>query len=466
MAHVYISAAHKSSGKTTLAIGLCAALTARGLKVQPFKKGPDYIDPLWLTKATGVPCRNLDFFTTPAAELRATFARFARQADIAVAEGNKGLHDGMDLEGSDSNAAMAKLIEAPVVVVADCQGITRGIAPLLCGLQAFDPAVMLAGVILNKVGNARQEAKLRQAVERYTDLAVLGAVRRDAAMEIPERHLGLIPANEAGAADARIAEIGARVADQVDLDALLAVAGRAPLPAAPPPVAPPPVHREVRIAVARDAAFGFYYADDLEEMEAAGAEIVPVDMLAAPGLPDVDGLFIGGGFPETQMAALARNGSLLADVRSAIAGGLPAYAECGGLMYLARSITWNGETAEMAGVLPGDIVVGPRPVGHGHVRLRETSGHPWPRNGADPSVEVVGHEFHYSTFGRLDDRGLVFAYDVVRGVGTDGRRDGIVIGNLVASYAHLRSVGGNAWARRFVSFVKACKGGGTRKRSA
>jgi cobyrinic acid a,c-diamide synthase len=191
MAHLLISAAHKSSGKTMVSIGLAAALGARGLCVQAFKKGPDYIDPMWLARASGRPCYNLDFNTQSDAEIGALFARHARRADLALIEGNKGLHDGVDTEGRDSTAALAKLLGAPVVLVIDAAGVTRGVAPLVLGYQAFDREVAIRGVLLNRVGSARQESKLRQALERYTDVPVLGAIGRNEALVVRERHLGL-----------------------------------------------------------------------------------------------------------------------------------------------------------------------------------------------------------------------------------------------------------------------------------
>ncbi|MBF0093674.1 MAG: AAA family ATPase, partial [Alphaproteobacteria bacterium] len=231
MARLFISAAHKSSGKTTLTIGLCAALTARGLRVQPFKKGPDYIDPMWLGLASGGICRNLDFNTQSSAEIAAMFRRFSAGADISLVEGNKGLHDGIDVAGSDSSAALAKVVDAPVILVVDASGITRGVAPLLVGYRAFDPDVRIAGVILNKVAGVRHESKLRAAVDRYTDLPVVGAVRRSTDLEIVERHLGLVPSNEAAEARAVVGRIREAVAAQVDLDRLLDLARAASPPA-------------------------------------------------------------------------------------------------------------------------------------------------------------------------------------------------------------------------------------------
>ena len=229
MTRILVSAAHKSSGKTTVSIGLCAAFTARGLAVQAFKKGPDYIDPLWLSAASGRPCRNLDHNTMAPADIAALFRRHAATADIAVIEGSKGLHDGMDLDGTDSSAALASQLRAPVLLVIDAAGITRGIAPLLLGLARFAPRVRLAGVVLNKVAGARHEAKLRAAITHHTDIPVLGALPRDAALTIAERHLGLVPANEADGAGLRIAQLGAAIAAGIDLDRVLAAARAAPV---------------------------------------------------------------------------------------------------------------------------------------------------------------------------------------------------------------------------------------------
>jgi len=319
-AHFYRAAAHKSSGKTSVSIVLTAAIANRGLAVQPFKKGPDYIDPLWLGRAAGRACYNLDFFTMSHAEILATFASGAVAADISLIEGNKGLYDGLDVEGSDSNAALAKLLSAPVVLVIDTSGMTRGIAALIGGYLDFDRDVDIRGVILNKVGGTRHESKLRTALERYTDTEVLGAIGRDRALEIPERHLGLVPANESDRADATIARLADAVTAGVNVERLIEIAGAADLPSETQATAalakPVP---DVRIAIARDAAFGFYYQDDLEAFADAGAELIPFDTLSDSRLPEADGLFIGGGFPETHLAALSANQSLLTDVRQALA---------------------------------------------------------------------------------------------------------------------------------------------------
>lgn len=469
MNRLLISAAHKSSGKTTLSIGLCAALRQRGLAVQPFKKGPDFIDPMWLSLAAGRDCHNLDFFLMGREEILRTFSARSQGADISLIEGNKGLYDGLSLDGSNSNAALATLLQTPVVLVIDARGMTRGIAPLILGYQAFDKDIRIAGVILNQLGGSRHEAKLRAVIEHYTDIPVLGAVHRDDRLTIVERHLGLMPSNEATEAKARIDGIGSLIADSVDLDRLLAIACKVSPFNAPvnlPETISATATPDVRIGIARDAAFAFYYPGDLEALRAAGAELIPINTLRDKKLPEVDALLIGGGFPEVFMTQLEANTSLRHQIRLAIETGLPAYAECGGLMYLARSLSWNGKRCEMAGVIPGDVVMHDRPMGRGYVILRETGQGLWPATatGQVPG-EIRAHEFHYSTLENLAPD-TVYAYEVLRGTGIDGKYDGIVHKNLFACYAHLRDLENNHWAARFVDFVRHVRQTGARQQRA
>src|SRR5512146_2707872 len=346
MNRMLISAAHKSSGKTMVSIGLCAALAARGHVVQPFKKGPYYIDPMWLSQAAGRACRNLDLYLMENDDVVATFARHSKEVNLV--EGNKGLYDGLALDGSNSNAALAKLLDLPVFLVIDARGMTRGIAPLILGYQAFDRDIRIAGVILNNLGGRRHESNLRQVIDHYTDVPVIGAIQHDERLSIVERHLGLMPSNESHVATAKIKQIGEAIAEQVDLDKLLQLSQK---PALEIPhkaeVSPLPCGEKVKIGIARDRAFGFYYADDLDALEAAGAELVPFDALRDEKLPQVDALYIGGGFPETCAAELEANVSLRAQIKQAIEQGMPAYAECGGLMYLSRSIEFEGRSYQM-----------------------------------------------------------------------------------------------------------------------
>ncbi|MCW8956435.1 MAG: hydrogenobyrinic acid a,c-diamide synthase (glutamine-hydrolyzing), partial [Gammaproteobacteria bacterium] len=448
-----------SSGKTTITIGLCAALAESGSKVQPFKKGPDYIDPMWLTRAAGRPCHNLDFYTMHKQEIIDTVGRFGHNADISIIEGNKGLYDGLDLDGSNSNAALASLLHAPVLLVLDARGMTRGIAPMILGYQAFDPSINIAGVILNQLGGQRHESKLRSVIEHYTDVSVVGAVYRNPDLSIEERHLGLMPSNEDDSADQKICQIRDLVKQQIDLDKVRNIAASAP--ALPQPVTTAPIQittepADIRIGVVRNDAFGFYYPDDLQALEDAGAELVFIDTIRDHNLPNIDGLFIGGGFPEARMKQLAANTTMREQIRGAIDNGLPTYAECGGLMYLTRSLQWQGETAEMVGVIAADTVMHSRPQGRGYIQLAETQRHPWFKMEPTPDDIIAGHEFHYSALENIDPS-IQYAYRILRGTGIDGKNDGIVYKNLLACYAHLRDTQSNHWAARFVQFSKTCK---------
>jgi cobyrinic acid a,c-diamide synthase len=461
MSRLLISAAHKSSGKTTVTLGLCAALAARGLVVQPFKKGPDYIDPMWLGQAAGRPCHNLDFHCMSHAEILATVGHYSADADIALIEGNKGLYDGLDLDGSNSNAALATLTQTPVILVLDARGMTRGIAPLILGYQAFDSEINIAGVILNQLGGSRHEAKLRAVIEHYTDVTVIGGVHRDPSLEITERHLGLIPSNEDDAARRKIDRIRNLISQQVDLDKLLALAADTPLNHAPIELPEGDITQPVRIGIARDAAFGFYYPDDLDALQRAGAQLIPINTLRDKALPEIDGLFIGGGFPESHMQELEAIQELRNAIRAAIEQGLPTYAECGGLMYLSRSLLWKGRRCAMVGIVPGDAVMHEKPQGRGYVQLRETNQARWPA--PRPASELAAHEFHYSSLDNLE-QGHDYAYEVLRGTGIDGKHDGLMLHNLLACYSHMRDTGQHHWARRFVDFIRHSRHGGKNAR--
>ena len=453
-----ISAALKSSGKTTVTMGLCAALQQRGINIQPFKKGPDYIDPMWLSRAAQVPCRNLDFYTMSHQEIINFFYEFSQKADAVFIEGNKGLFDGLDPGGSDSNSALARLLGVPIILVVDTYGMTRGVAPLLKGYESFESDIKIAGVILNKVGGERHETKMRTAIERYTDLKVIGAIGRRPELKIVERHLGLVPANEMPSADSNIVRTARIIESDVDVNSLEKLAAPAV------PIMSPKLSNKrsaadtsIRIGIAQDAAFGFYYQDDLEALTAAGAKLITFDALHDRQLPAVDGLFIGGGFPEVHMQALSENIALKDDIHTAVEGGMPCYAECGGLLYLSKSLSWHGKTYDMVGVIPGNGVMHDRPIGRGYVQLNETEDALWPRVGDLGSIEnIPAHEFHYASLeGMTGDQR--YAYKVGRGHGIDGERDGLILNNMMACFTHQRNIGTNKWAERFVHFIKHTK---------
>lgn len=441
MAGLYLSGTQKSSGKTLVATGLARALDG----VRCFKKGPDYIDPMWLRNASGKSVYNLDYNTQSPEEI----ARFYRHraGPEALIEGTKGLFDGVAGDGSDSNAALAKLLGTKVVLVVPCTGMTRGIAPLLLGYLAFDPEVEIAGVILNNLRGSRHEVKLRDAVERYTDLPVLGALGQDASLSIEARHLGLRTPVEETDRETTIDRLAAWVKSGVDLDQLnhLTKTGfQAPETRVLPKA-------DVRIGIARDAAFSFYYDDDLEAFAKAGAELIPFSPMLDKHLPEVDGLFLGGGFPEVQSAALSANSDMLSALEAAVENNMPIYAECGGLMLLCRSIQWKGASYPMAGAIPADAVMMERPQGRGYASFETLDTHPW-----DPVGTVKAHEFHYARLENWKATPTV-ARQMTRGAGLGGGHDAIVVKNTVAGFCHLRQTDQSDWVDRFVTFVKKAK---------
>ncbi|MDG1736977.1 MAG: cobyrinate a,c-diamide synthase [Paracoccaceae bacterium] len=448
-----IAAAHKSSGKTVVSTGIARALLKQGQTVGTFKKGPDYIDPLWLSTASRVPCYNLDFNTMGRDELTHLFSSRAQGSDINLIEANKGLFDGTNPDGTDSNAELAKLLKTPVVLVIDTVGMTRGIAPLLLGYLGFDPDVNIAGVILNRTGGPRHSGKLVQAVETYTDLPVLGAIRRTPDMDIAERHLGLITPAENPATDTWIDLVSYLVAEQVNLDTIQALASDVPeLTAKPIDIGrTPPDAAGLKIGIAKDAAFGFYYSDDLEAFSQAGASLVPIDMLHDQVLPEIDALFIGGGFPETQASTLAANRSMLLSVNAALDAGLRCYAECGGLMYLCNSIGWGDERSDMVGFFDADTRLEKKPQGRGYVRFDSNSNHPW----GQTKTTTSAHEFHYARI--VNSKENIFTRDIKRGHGTDGLSDGLLKNNTLAGFVHLRHSAQSPWVFDFLDFVLSHK---------
>lgn len=455
-----ISAAHKSSGKTTLSIGICAALHKKGLAVQPFKKGPDYIDPLWLGAAASGKCYNLDFYTMTKNEIREKFLRNLGNKDVALVEGNKGLYDGLDLDGSNSNAALAVELNLPVFLVLDTRGMTRGVAPLILGYQQFEPDINIAGIILNSVGGPRHESKLHQVIEHYTDAKVIGAVPRKTELAITERHLGLVPQNEQGAANSAIENISNIVSEYIDLDQLLSLSSQVDFPAGEFPLSDVIENNvadtnQLVIGYAGDEAFGFYYPDDLELFEQLGVKLIKIDLIREKSLPEIDALFIGGGFPETHLDQLQGNHQMRKAVRDFIEDGGVTYAECGGLMYLTRSVTWDTNTAEMVGVIDAEVRMHKKPQGRGYVQLAPTDNHLWPST-AKSEQTIRAHEFHYSGLENVQAE-YQFAYKVKRGFGIDGQVDGLIYKNLLASYTHFRNTASNPWVEHFVEFIQLKK---------
>jgi Ni-sirohydrochlorin a,c-diamide synthase len=451
---ILLAGDRSSSGKTTIVAGLLSALCRRGLKVQPFKVAMDYIDPSYHTWITGRSCRNLDGHLMPSGVISEIYDHAAEGADISVIEGVRGLYEGYEGD-SGSTAQIAKMLEAPVIFVVDARSITRSAAALVKGYKDYDPDVHFKGVILNKVGSERHGDKARREIERYSGVEVLGIIRRNDEMHLAMRHLGLVPVLEGKTRhegfEQRLQRIREIVEDGLDLDRIQEIARTAP----PLPEIEPDFYKEssvgigVRIGVATDEAFNFYYRDNLEQIELSGAKVVPFSPVHDTALPEVDGIYIGGGYPELYARELSENQGMQKSMRRAHERNQPIYAECGGLMYLAREIDWDGERQEMVGLVPGMVRRGNiRVVSYVHGTLARDCP-------LGPAGELImGHEFHHSEILMDKNEKVDYAIHLARGAGIEGGWDGVCDGGMVASYSHIHS----ASYRGFPSnFIKACR---------
>ncbi|MBI4199515.1 MAG: cobyrinate a,c-diamide synthase [Chloroflexi bacterium] len=451
-----------STGKTLVALGLISAWQARGVSVAPFKKGPDYIDAAWHTRAGIRPCRNLDSYLMTAETIRGSVGQHGRSADLTLIEGNHGLFDGVGAEATASSAELAKLLHLPVILLVDCTKTTRTVAAMVLGCQHMDPELRLAAVLLNRVATPRQQKAVRTAVEEICGLPVLGSIPRLPDLAFPERHLGLLTPAEHPEVAGPITIARQAVEAHVNLDRIRALAESAPpltwtTPDAPEipvgPAGPPGTHGSavgagflrrggVRVGVVRDSAFTFYYPENLEALACLGAEVVEVNALTDPDLPPLDALYIGGGYPETHAAALAANGAFRASVRREIEAGLPVIAECGGLIYLAEAMVMDGVAYPMVGIFPVTFELGKRPWGHGYASVEVMEANPF----FPPGTCLRGHEFRYSYARSARTEALRMAFRMQRGTGFDGERDGLTYKNVLASFCHFHAAGTREWA--------------------
>ncbi|MFZ4524774.1 MAG: cobyrinate a,c-diamide synthase [Chlorobium sp.] len=450
-----ISAPHKSAGKTTISLGIVASLAARGVSIRSFKKGPDYIDPLWHRLASGNECYNLDPWLMGKEACLESFQRNSERENhsIALVEGNHGLHDGFSLDGSDSTAGLAQMLQAPVLLVVDSRKTNRGIAAQVMGMQAMPPKVDIKGVILNQVSSLRQGDKQKQAIEHYCQVPVLGAIPYDKELVIPERHLGLTTVAETADAVQFVRGAAERVAHYCDMDAIHSLFYQAPfMPMQRIESCETSMAGRARIGVFMDAAFCFYYPDNLIALRNNGAELLFINALQENSMPDVDALYLGGGFPESFFDVLSANRGLLKEVQERVEAGMPLYAECGGLIYLCRNATYGGKTYPLAGILPFDIGFEHHPAGHGYVDLKSTTDSPWFRRG----IRIRAHEFHYAR-PISPTTGCSCQFDVIRGNGITGKSDGVLYRNLFASFAHLHVAAHPGWAETFVALAENFK---------
>lgn len=449
---IMIAGTHSGVGKTTIATGLMAALAKRGLQVQGFKTGPDYIDPGYHTLVTGRPARNLDAYMLPPDTLERLFVTAAAKADIAVIEGVMGLFDG-GAGGVGSTANLAKQLKTPVILIVDIRSMADSAAAVVYGFVNFDAGVRIAGVILNRAGSERHYRMVKEAIEHKVGIPVIGCFHKDEKLVLPERHLGLLPVQENGSID-RLTILAEKVAEMLDLDRIMQVAEDAGVLTAIPSY-PQKRSCRVRIGIAKDEAFTFYYQDGLETLEALGAELVFFSPLRDSNLPEgVDGLVFGGGFPEMFVKELAANVSLQEAIQRAHAAGMPIYAECGGLMYLCRElIDFAGKAYPLTGLVPAACRMQKKLVTVGYVEAEACQDTVLcPRKG-----QIKGHEFHFSIM-VPDSEPFNWAFTVKRH--RDGRSypGGYCRGNLLASYLHCHFAGSPETALYFVEKCTMFKG--------
>jgi cobyrinic acid a,c-diamide synthase len=439
-------------GKTTITLGLMAALRRRNMTVQGFKAGPDYIDPTYHTAVTGRPSRNLDVWMMSRDRVREIFLRGSEGADLSIVEGVMGLYDGKDpLSNAGSTADIAVLLESPVVLVVDIHSMARSVAAIVLGFQRLNPEVAIRGVIVNKAGSEGHYRLAKAAIEQECGSPVLGWIRRDAALDIPERHLGLIPAVERGELQPLFERLADVIEQGVDLDALISLADKAPALAWPQerlfvPSSVAGDDRRPVIAVARDAAFHFYYPENLELLTLAGADLRFFSPLAGEPVPEeADGLMIGGGFPEEFVTELAQAENVKNSIRRKIAEGLPTFAECGGYMYLCETIVDRaGREHPMVGVIPAKVTIRDRLAALGYREVTALADSVLLEKGE----KARGHEVHYSTL-------IPETEDYPRAYACEGRfgtrLEGYVRGNVLAGYVHLHFASRPEMVRRWLS---------------
>lgn len=448
---IVVSGLRGGTGKTILSLCLVTVFKKKGYKVTAFKKGPDYIDAGWLAKASGLPCYNLDLFMMSPEQARQSFLSHSQDAQITLIEGNRGLFDGVDHEGTYSTAELAKLLKSPVIIIVDCTKATNTIAAMVLGCQTMDTNVFIRGVVLNQTATNRQEALIRRAVEGRCDVPVVGAIPRLKKDPFPERHMGLTPFQEHKDIEkslALVAEIGEKY---LDIDRILKIAGEAEdlseeAGKEGSEEATSSLHHfitsSLKIGVIRDSAFQFYYQENFEELKKRGAQLVEVSPLREDRLPDIDALYIGGGFPETHAVALAENADFRSSLYDAIQNNLPVYAECGGLMYMGKSLVLENKEYPMVGALPVVFGLEKKPQAHGYTIVEIEKPNPY-----FPLRAVLkGHEFHYSRVLELKEDRMFMAFRMRRGHGIINGKDGMCYKNVLATYTHLHAIGTPEWA--------------------
>jgi cobyrinic acid a,c-diamide synthase len=414
------------------------------MTVSVFKKGPDYIDSAWLGAVGEAKCRNLDTYMVSSEKVRKRFSTTAARSDLALIEGNRGIFDGKDVEGSHTTAGLAALLQAPVVLTLDASKATRTLAALVNGCVSFEPDMTVAGIILNKVAGERHRNVVTESIEKYCGIPVMGALPKlgDDASIIPGRHLGLVTPREFKGASSLREKLVGMAESYIDVDGIVDIAARAETMEIAPEDSMVETSSGLKIGCFDDSVFSFYYPENLEALRREGLELISVSSLDDGTLPEVDALYIGGGFPETQAGKLSENQSMMLSVRNAAGSGMPIYAECGGLIYLCKTLKWKGNTYPMTGVFPVDLAVYEKPAGHGYTLAEVDSPNPF----FDVGTMLKGHEFHYSApVGGLHD--VKSCMKMLVGEGVGGGRDALIDGSTLACYTHLHADGATGWAQ-------------------
>ncbi|RKY91210.1 MAG: cobyrinic acid a,c-diamide synthase [Ignavibacteriae bacterium] len=447
---IVISGLAGDSGKTMVSCGLLAYLKQMGMNISGFKKGPDYIDSAWLSLASGKPARNLDTYLMGFPTAKNSFLKNANN-EISIIEGNRGLFDGGDNQGTHSTAELAKLLQAPVIIVQNISKVTRTAAASILGCIKLDPDLNIAGVILNQVAGERHGKVAKKAIEEITGIPVIGMIPRlPDSYVLPSRHLGLITPDEFDKKSVVLEDLRKVIEEYVDISKILEIAGSAPTledeesEARSQEIAM--VKEKVKIGYFKDQAFSFYYPENLERLSAAGAELIPVSAIHNNELENLDALYIGGGFPETNLTNLTLNQEMIVSLKQLAEDGLPIYAECGGLMYLAKEIELQGREYELSGVLPIKIRMYDKPQGHGYCEATVDNDNPFYEKG----TFLKGHEFHYSKIYEYDSD-LKSSLSISRGVGCLNKRDGLIYKNVFASYIHIHALATPEWVKGMIT---------------
>ena len=442
---IVISGLSGDSGKTVVSCGLLACFINRGLQVASFKKGPDYIDSAWLSFITGKPARNLDTYLMGFPAVKYSFLKNAVQSGINLIEGNRGLFDGVDAQGTHSTAELAKALKTPVIIVQNISKVTRTAAASILGCMKLDPDLIIAGVILNQVAGERHGKVAKEAIEDITGIPVLGLIPRLPGKYIlPSRHLGLITPEEFEHKSIIINDLQKIIEDTVDVSKVIELSTRVTSPNFESKDFVKQVyqakHDKLKIGYFKDQSFSFYYPENLELLVTAGAELVPISPAAQNDLQELDALYIGGGFPETNLASLSSNNLMFTELKKLVEDSFPIYAECGGLMFLAEEIQWKGRSYPLSGILPIKIKMFDKPQGHGYSEAVVDNENPF----FDVGCNIKGHEFHYSKIIHFKP-GLKSSLSVLRGTGCFDKRDGLTYKNVFASYIHVHALATPEW---------------------